>query len=76
MKKILEVLLLVGLGCSVMIGLGGCKEGADNEGPAEEVGKTLDEAGQEAGEAIGDAAEELGDEMEDASEEIDREADQ
>jgi hypothetical protein len=37
----------------------GC--GDDNEGPAEEAGKAVDEAGQEAGQAIDDADEAVGD---------------
>jgi hypothetical protein len=32
----------------------------DNEGPAEEAGQAVDEAGEEAGEAIEDADEEVG----------------
>jgi len=37
----------------------GC--GDDNEGPAEEAGKAVDEAGQDAGQAIDDADEAVGD---------------
>jgi hypothetical protein len=41
----------------------GC--GDDNEGPVEEAGKAVDEAGQEAGQALDDADESIGDDEND-----------
>ena len=39
-------------------GVAGCDD--DDEGPAEEAGQAVDDAGQEAGEAIEDADQEVG----------------
>lgn len=55
---------LTAMACALALGLtGGVAVGCgddDNEGPAEEAGQAVDEAGQEAGQAVEEADQEVG----------------
>jgi hypothetical protein len=53
-----------------------CQEGPEQQGPAEEIGESIDEAAEESREAAdeaGDAVEETGDAVGDAVEEMEEE---
>jgi hypothetical protein len=54
---------LLAAGAIGLAGLAGC--GDDNEGPAEDAGKAIDEAGREAGDELDEAGKEAEREIDD-----------
>jgi hypothetical protein len=62
LRKVFLMMSIAVLSCGLVTT--GC---ADNDGPAEEVGESIDEAMDEAGDAIEDAADEVEDAVDDAT---------
>jgi hypothetical protein len=64
--SILKKIVLVLFSCMIIVSFTACKK----EGPAESVGKKIDEAVEKTGDKIKDSAEKAGDKIEEAGDKV------